>query len=240
MFSDFEKLLKEKQYKIATFKRGKITKVDLEKFKMVILGLPQEQISDGEIQAILDFVAAGGGLLLASGWGTWPWDLLGMGRPSRDGTFSGYPSHKKGTIKIINELAAEFGIIFEQKLINGGRKRYFEKFSLGRFVFQHPLPIISAFKPHPIVENVAELIIRDCIPLHLSKEMHAIGFTDADTEPPSCIVLAAGEYDRGKIIALSSPAVFLRKSYMKIGIDYGLSKQDHQNLAINIVNWLSN
>ncbi|HUX98312.1 MAG TPA: hypothetical protein VMV49_02045, partial [Candidatus Deferrimicrobium sp.] len=77
------------------------------------------------------------------------------------------------------------------------------------------------------------------VPLETTKEVQPIAISDEDTTPPNCIVLAAAEYEKGKVVAIGSPNLFFRMSLMKISMPFGMAKPDHVILAVNIVNWLS-
>jgi hypothetical protein len=220
LYSDFERVLKENGYELKSFKKGSITNSDLKGYDIAIIGLGVNNIHPAEIQTLQDFVAEGGGLFIIGGVNYSP------------------PMGKSYNIDQLNRMTQQFGIICEDKPIEAGKNHMKETTTLIRERHIRSVPLITKFTPHPIVGGISELIYWG-VPLKTTKEVQAIAVSDEDTTPPSCIVLAAVEYGKGKVIAVGSPNLFLRMSLMKISMPFGMAKPDHVILAVNIVNWLS-
>ncbi|NVM30269.1 MAG: hypothetical protein HWN65_15600 [Candidatus Helarchaeota archaeon] len=217
VFSDFVRLLKKNRYEVKNFRKGAITNFDLGGYDVIILGLPQKGIFQEEIQAIYDFIFDGGGLLLIGG------------APIQKSII-----HITVDIKSLNQLASEFGIEFDYNLLTGGKN----SLSLGGFPRRPPFPIVTKFSPHPIIKGISELVIIDGAPLRIKGKVQAIAVSDPDTIPPSSIVLATVQFGKGRIVAISSPYMFLRMSVIGIPITHGLYKPDHLVFAMNVIDWL--
>lgn len=223
IYSDFEKLLKKNGYQLRNFNRGMITNFDLKEYNIVIIGEPQRRIYQEEIQAVKDFVSNGGGLLLIGGAGNNPL-LLSECQYSVE-------------LENFNRLANDFGIGFGYTLLVGGENSLY-KASIVSSSFS-PYPIITKFLPHPVVQNINELVIYNGVPIRVKEEWQSLAISDSDTSPPNSIVLAATQYGKGKIVAISTSKVFVRKSFMKIKFYFGLYRKPHRILLTNIINWLS-
>jgi uncharacterized membrane protein len=230
LFSDFERLLKQNSYTLKNFKKGILLSPDLTNVQVLILGAPHAEIMPEEIQAIRDFVSDGGGLLLIGNANIGAY-YRSKGLSAQAGGETGLLSRFHINFPSLNSLAAIFGITFHDEYIVNGAK--FLK------SFGQNYPIITNFSSHPVLVGVQELIIGTGAPLSLQGKAQAIAITDSDTTPPSCAVLAATSFAKGRVIALSSFTPFTRLSLLKIPVPYGLYKPDHTILALNIVNWLA-
>ncbi len=232
MLSDFERILKENAYSLQNFKKGVLINFDLKDCDVVIVGAPHADIIQEEISILREFVERGGGLFIM---GSASIETLLRARNMPQSKDIKIPSILLSKFRVnldsLNQLASEFGIIFEDKIITAG-KNFIENFN-------EKYPVITQFFSHPIVQGVKELIIASGVPLKIKGEMQSIAISDPDTIPPNCCVLASIQFGKGRVVALSSYSLFTRLSILKIPLRLGLYKPDHVILGLNIMNWLS-
>ncbi len=183
-----------------------LTHPDLRGYDVLILGAPTKELDPNEILAIIDFVDQGGGLLL-------------IGQAHNPGLTQYYELRNRKLVgwvaskflvnfHSLNQLTSKFGIIFTNENITAGKK--FMK-STGL-----PLPIITQFSTHPILQGVNELVISGGAPIQIKGEFKGIAFSDEDTIPPNSVVLAVNEDKNGRVVALASPSPFTRISILRI------------------------
>lgn len=220
LYSDFERILKGNGYELKAFKKGNITEYDLQDYNVIIVSLGTKTYEQGEILSIKNFVNNGHGLFIIGGVNYSP------------------PLSSSFDIAHLNSLTSHFGIIFESQPITAGKGHMKETTRLITEKASETVPLITKLGTHPITSGVNELIYGG-VGMQISKEVIGIATSDEDTVPPNRIVLSAIEYGKGRVVALGSSQLFLRMSFMKISMPFGLQKSDHVVLATNILNWLS-
>ena len=247
IFWHFRDFLSNNLHEVDVLKKGLVTNFALKNANMIIIGLPLKEISEDEILTIKEYVSDGGSLLLAGGTLSWPKKRTLFGTRNEEGIiprFGGvilmnvdlsriYTFSPIEKIEYLNRLSHEFGIRFTYDLLVGGKKYLPEKSDFHHAESSYHVPIITNFSPHPILEGISGIVIADGCPIQIHGDVQAIAISDDDTEPSRSIVLAVAKFGHGKVVALSSPSIFVKRQ-----LPYGLQKMNHLFFATNLINWL--
>jgi len=246
-YSKFANVLRDQGYTVEKLTTGPITSDILKDYNILVLAAPQESIfSEGEKQAILQFVQEGGGLLLI-------------------GEHGGY-SLAHNINSAINPIAENFGIEFKEDIIldptnNDGDVDYW--------------PIIHEpyLADHPINDDVKQYVLLAACSLSVSAPAEEIAWGDEDsyietelgyshtgaipkslfsvlhdtsiiTDETSIIkvvgdipVFAAAEYGKGKVVCVGDVDLWDNVDPDEDGIP-DIEEYDNKKLGINIMGWL--
>jgi len=127
----------------------------------------------------------------------------------------------KGLMNNMSLLSKNFGIEFDNTAVKD------EKDNAGL----PTLLMITGFLSHAITENVKNILLPSSCTLRLSGKAAVIATTSGAADPPSQPVVAAAEFERGRVICIGSYEVFRRGG--------GLKNEGNSVFAINSFAWLS-
>ena len=216
-FHDFLKLLQNLNLKIIKNEDKDLTKKNLEDVDVLVLGNPiNDYFSNIEIKDVVNFVRVGGNLMLVSEYGA---DFLQKTN--------------------LNDLASNFGIIFEKNLIKEQNSRNQNCSSILH---------IQEFPSHEIVSGLREVIIGGACSLFLKKGAKPLIQTrkndiwseiynnnseewTKDKEQQHTIV-AYSNFGQGKVIALGDIDIFCSDD------NIGINSLDNHKFLQNTINWL--
>lgn len=168
-----------------------LTSTLLSKYDVLVIMYPQLSLSTSEIDAIKDFVNNGGGLL-----------LVGL---NEGGSGWGY------TTKLLNPIAENFGIHFEQDSLSYTIKN---------------LPTHEIFTDVHSMSSYAD-DLKSC---SITVESPATSLVTYDDKT----VVATSTYGSGRILAFGSPGPFMIFQNKELS-----NPNDHYQLALNVFTWLA-
>jgi hypothetical protein len=127
----------------------------------------------------------------------------------------------KGLMNNMSMLSKNFGIEFENTAVKDERDN----------AGLPTLLVITGLVPHPLTEDIANILLPSSCTLRLSGKAEAIAATSGAAEPTNQPVIAAADYERGRVICVGSYEVFRRGG--------GLKNEGNTVFALNCFNWLS-
>jgi len=158
------------------------------------------KLAKAEIDAILNFVERGGGLLVISNAG-------------------GDRGLRTNMSEILNKMGID--ILSDQVKDDSNNE------------FNMPThPVIKDLKEHPITQGVSEIVIVAGCSVRGSANMKGIAYTSPVAEPPNAPVVVAGEYKKGRVVAIGSYRLFSNYGA-------GLNLRNNKTFALNIFKWLA-
>lgn len=216
-FSDFLKILQNLDLKIKKNEDKDITKKILEDVDVLILGNPiDDYFSNIEIKDIVNYVRSGGNLILVSEYGA---DYLQKTN--------------------LNDLASNFGIIFEKNLIKEQSSHNQNCSSILH---------IQQFPTHDVVSGLREVIIGGACSLSLKKGAKALLKTKKDNiwsevynsnseewiknREEQHTLAAYTNFGQGKIVAIGDIDIFCSDD------NIGINSLDNYKFLRNTINWL--
>lgn len=125
----------------------------------------------------------------------------------------------RGLMNNMSMVSKEFGIVFENTAVKDARNN----------AGMPTMPIIRDIVPHPVTQNVAEIVMSAACTLRVSSPAMALALTSAVADPASQPVLAVAEYGEGRVICIGTYEVF------RSG---GLKNKGNRTLALNAFRWL--
>ncbi|MFX1340403.1 MAG: coiled-coil domain-containing protein [Promethearchaeota archaeon] len=131
----------------------------------------------------------------------------------------------RGRNSNLSELSEQFGIAFENDQVLD------EVNNIGI----ENMPIISSINfipPHPITNGVSSICYRAGCSLTVIGSAISIATSNETSEPFSCPLICTSEPNRGRVCAIGSYEMFRDKT------GGGFQYDDHENLSLNIFNWL--
>jgi hypothetical protein len=217
-FSDFLKLLKNLNLNIIKNENKDLTKKLLDNIDVLVLGNPiNDYFSNIEIKDIVSYVRVGGNLMLISEYGA---DFLQKTN--------------------LNELATNFGFIFEKNIIKEQNSHNQNCSSIIH---------IQKFPNNDIVNGLREVIIGGACSLFLKKgakpllqtsETNIWSETYNNTseewikdKEQQHIIAAYSNFGQGKVIALGDIDIFCSDN------NIGIKSLDNQKFLHNVINWLT-
>jgi hypothetical protein len=217
-FSDFLKLLQNLNLKIKKNENKDLTKKILEDIDVLVLGNPiDDYFSNIEIKDVVNFVRVGGNLMLVSEYGA---DFLQKTN--------------------LNELASNFGFIFEKNLIKEQNSHNKNCSSILH---------IQEFPSHDIVNGLREVIIGGACSLFLKTGAKPLIQTSKNNiwseiynntseewtkdKEQQHIIAAYSNFGQGKVIALGDIDIFCSDD------NIGINSQDNQKFLQNAMIWLT-
>jgi hypothetical protein len=216
-FSDLLKILQYLDLKIKKNEDKDVTKKILEEVDVLILGNPiDDYFSNIEIKDIVNFVRSGGNLMLVSEYGA---DYLQKTN--------------------LNDLASNFGIIFEKNLIKEQNSHHQNCSSILH---------IQQFPTHDIVSGLREVIIGGACSLFLKKGAKALLQTNKEniwsevyssnseewvkSREEQHTLAAYTNFGRGKVVAIGDIDIFCSDD------NIGINSLDNNKFLRNAINWL--
>lgn len=184
-----------------------LTEARLKGYDLVMVYQPFSEIQDSEIDVLLDFVWEGGGLIVCGehdvGWNT----------ESRTS---------------FNKLTSTFGITFQSNAVDDPTDKK----------GCHCTPIIHNLAEHPVTKDITQIVFYKPCTLQVSGDAVVIARGDDDSytigddnvEGEDIIVVAASEYQRGRVVVLGSNTVF---------VDSFINLPDNQEFSVNCLQWAS-
>ena len=127
----------------------------------------------------------------------------------------------KGLMNNMSTVSEEFGITFENTAVKDDRNN----------AGLPTMPIIKHLTPHPITEDVADLLIPSACSLRLSGKAIAIAKTSETADPGNSVVLAIAEAGKGRLMCIGSYEIFRRGG--------GLKNKGNKQFAVNAFKWLT-
>jgi hypothetical protein len=216
-FSDFLNILQNLNLKIKKNEDKDLTKKILEDVDVLVLGNPiDDYFSNIEIKDIVNFVRLGGNLMLISEYGA---DYLQKTN--------------------LNDLASNFGIIFEKNLIKEQNSHNQNCSSILH---------IQEFPSHDIVNNLREMIIGGACSLFLNIGAKPLLQTSKNNiwseiynnnseewtkdKEQQHIIAAYSNFGQGKVIALGDIDIFCSDDHI------GINSLDNHKFMKNTITWL--
>lgn len=184
-----------------------LTEARLKGYDLVMVYQPYEEIQASEIEALLNFVWEGGGLIVCGehdvGWNT-------VSRTS------------------FNNLTSTFGIRFMSNAADDPTDKKGCSCT----------PVIHNLTEHPLTKDITQIVFYKPCTLTVSGDAVAIARGDDDSftigddrfEGEDIIVVAASEYQRGRVVVLGSNTVF---------VDSFINLPDNQEFSVNCLQWAS-
>ena len=166
-----------------------------------VLACPDgSKLAKTEIDAIINFVERGGGLLAISNAG-------------------GDRGLRTNLSEVLNKMGID--ILSDQVKDDSNNE------------FNMPThPVIKDMKEHPITRGVSEIVIVAGCSVRGSINMKGIAYTSPVADPPNAPVVVAGEYKKGRVVAIGSYRLFSNYGA-------GLNLRNNKTFALNIFKWLS-
>lgn len=127
----------------------------------------------------------------------------------------------KGLMNNLSLLSKNFGIEFDNTAVKDDRDN----------AGLPTLLMITGLVPHPLTEEVSNILLPSSCTLRLSGKAVAIAATSGAADPSNQPVIAATEYERGRVICIGSYEVFRRGG--------GLKNDGNEVFAANCFRWLS-
>ncbi|MHA1792406.1 MAG: hypothetical protein ACTSVI_07155 [Promethearchaeota archaeon] len=202
-YQNIKKLLEGLGFGCWEFASFPITRHSLQNYDILVFPCTDfSKFTQEEINAISQWVNEdGGGLLLLS-----------------------HAGGDRGRRTNMSELAAQFGIIFENDQVRDEN----HNFGIDN------MPEIKNFPiPHPITEGIGSICYRAGCSLTVVGIATQVAMADLDAEPQSATVIAASEPGEGRVVSIGSYEIF------RDDISGGINHPYHSELAKNIFNWLS-
>ncbi|MFX0074023.1 MAG: hypothetical protein ACFE96_01165 [Candidatus Hermodarchaeota archaeon] len=216
-FTDFLKLLQNYNLEIKKNESKDVTKKILEDIDVLVLGNPiDDYFSNIEIKDIVNFVRLGGNLMLISEYGS---DFLQKTN--------------------LNDLASNFGFIFEKNLI---KEQNSENQNCSSILH------IQEFPSHDIVNGLREMIIGGACSLFLNMGARPLLKTNKNNiwseiynnnseewtkdKEQQHIIAAYSNFGQGKVVALGDIDIFCNDQ------NIGIHSVDNYKFLRNTINWL--
>ncbi len=216
-FSDFLKLLQNLNLKIKKNENKDLTKKNLEDVDVLVLGNPiDDYFSNIEIKDVVNYVRVGGNLILVSEYGA---DFLQKTN--------------------LNDLATNFGFIFEKNLIKEQNSHNQNCSSILH---------IQEFPANDIVSGLREVIIGGACSLFLKKGAKPLLQTNENNiwseiynntseewtkdKEQQYTIAAYSNFGQGKVVALGDIDIFCSDD------NIGINSLDNQKFLQNTINWL--
>lgn len=209
-YSDFANLLRAHGYQVDGTKQ-RLTIQLLEQYDTLVIPEPNNIFTESEQRAIIKFIANGGGVFFIG-------NHLKSDR-NRNGIDS---------VGIYNQFVTELGFRFEDAS--------FLKANLSAE------PMRGNYIEHPITHKVDQIAIwaGTSIKIHNPERVQGlISFSEYLYGQPA---LATGTYGLGRFVAVGDSAIFDDGSGTNPSenLHKGYFEYDHQQLALNVINWLNN
>lgn len=216
-FSDFLKLLQNLNLEIKKNENKDLTKKNLEDVDVLVLGNPiDDYFSNIEIKDVVNYVRVGGNLILVSEYGA---DFLQKTN--------------------LNDLATNFGFIFEKNLIKEQNSHNENCSSILH---------IQEFPNNDIVNGLREVIIGGACSLFLKKGAKPLLQTSENNiwseiysntseewtkdKEQQYTIAAYSNFGQGKVVALGDIDIFCSDD------NIGINSLDNQKFLHNVINWL--
>ena len=216
-FSDFLKLLQNLNLEIKKNENKDLTKKNLEDVDVLVLGNPiDDYFSNIEIKDVVNYVRIGGNLILVSEYGA---DFLQKTN--------------------LNDLATNFGFIFEKNLIKEQNSHNENCSSILH---------IQEFPNNDIVNGLREVIIGGACSLFLKKGAKPLLQTSENNiwseiysntseewtkdKEQQYTIAAYSNFGQGKVVALGDIDIFCSDD------NIGINSLDNQKFLHNVINWL--
>ncbi|MHA1704915.1 MAG: hypothetical protein ACTSUX_02415 [Promethearchaeota archaeon] len=223
-FNDFIEFLFNSDFKLGKIQAG-LTIKKLSKYNLFIIGVPTSNsfFTEQEINDVIEYVRAGGSLLLINDKGG-----------------------DKANHNNLSELSKFFGIKFNPDVLHDD-KNYSKKPSRPvitsfkkHFITRDINRIIHSGGCTLTIENLKEIPELDIKPLAFSSNEHAWheiydGTNWVKKPVKKAPILAAGHFGSGKIVAIGNLSIF-----SNLNDEYGIRAADNFKLISNIVSWLLN
>lgn len=230
-YSSFANAVRTEGYQVDRSTSGLSFDV-LKKYAVLVVAVtftPPKPFSTSEIEAIKKFVHEGGGLL-----------LIGVGWSWVD------YSHKNIDAYPVNQISKEFGVSFNEDVINDPTD-YYPTGGEGNPIFHIPyitdhsttkgINEICACGGNPcslkIIDNSVQVIIKGDEDSYTG--YHNTHYYPAGTNPP---ILAVTEYGNGKVVFLGHDGFFANADDNEDDIG-NLYEYDNKQLGLNIMHWLA-
>ena len=127
----------------------------------------------------------------------------------------------KGLMNNMSLLSKHFGIEFDNTAVKDERDN----------AGLPTLLMITALGSHPINEDVKDILLPSSCTLRISGKAASTATTSGAADPPNQPVVAAAEFERGRVICVGSYEVFRRGG--------GLKNEGNVTFALNCFRWLS-
>jgi len=127
----------------------------------------------------------------------------------------------RGLMNNMSMLSKNFGVEFDNTAVKD------ERHNAGL----PTLPIITGLVPHPISEDVSDVVLPSPCSLRLSGKAVAVAITSQAADPASQPVIAAVQYEKGRVVCVGSYEVFRKGG--------GLKNEGNVRFAANCFRWLS-
>ena len=208
-YSDFAKLLRDHGYQV-TDTRQKLSKQLLENYDALIIPEPNSIFEKSEQTAIINFIAQGGGVFFIG-------NHLDADR-NNDGV---------DPVQVFNQFVGQLGFRFEDANILEANL-YAE-------------PVEEGYLEHPVTYKVDEMACWAGTSIEIHDKENIKGLIFFNKWKYSQAALAVGNYQQGKFVAVGDSAIFDDGSGTVAyeNLHKGFIKFDHKQLALNVVNWLT-
>lgn len=209
-YSDFADILKAHGFTVNDT-REPLTLDKLQKFQALVLPEPNTAFTPVEEKAIVDFINNGGGVFFIG-------DHIESDR-NRDGIDS---------VGIFNRFVSQLGFRLEDANVLEANLS--------------AEPVDGAYKEHPVTYKIKALAIWAGTSIRILEPAHVSGlifFNDYNYGQPA---IASGTFGQGRFVILGDSAVFDDGSGTNPieNLHKGIQEFDHRQLALNILNWLTN
>jgi len=127
----------------------------------------------------------------------------------------------KGLMTNMSLLSKNFGIEFDNTAVKDERDN----------AGLPTLLMISGFVQHSITEGINNILLPSSCTLRLSGKAMAIAATSGAADPPNQPVIAAADFERGRVICIGTYEIFRRGG--------GLKNDGNTTFALNCFRWLT-
>lgn len=217
-YSEWADALREKGYEVDSLFGDDILAEDLVGVHVLVIPEPQDPFSDSERQVIIDFVAAGGGLLLLGDHRISDRNNNGWDSPE---VFNGWdgssPSNVPQHLRRSLDTDTVFGIGFS---FNSG--------------YWSPVYTVFPATSHPVLEGVNSAGVYVGTHLNVYEGVSLL-------ERSGKTYLAANTLGEGRVLAFGDSSAFSDGSYSNGSTNHHNDwvKLDNARLALNMIDWLA-
>lgn len=127
----------------------------------------------------------------------------------------------KGLMNNMSQVSEDFGITFDNTAVKDERSN----------AGLPTMPIVKNLTPHPVTEDIQDLLVPSACSLRISGKAIALAVTSESAEPAKAPIVAIAESGKGRIMCIGSYEVFRRGG--------GLKHKDNRLFAANAFKWLS-
>jgi hypothetical protein len=224
-FSKFSSLIAKEGYKVGEIHDEKdFTLATLKGAEVLVISFPSKKFSNRDVEAILQYVEGGGGLLLTGEWG-----------------------NLHGNADILNTVSQSFKVMFNKDRITDTRHVHEEPVTvLGHRTGTRKVPtyaLIRKFTLHPITHEVKEVGHISGCSLSAPKytvlawsdeqsfaDLDGDGELDPDEIVGSFATAVSPDLKKGRVVCLGDTSILTNQYF---------EQMDNRKFILNILHWLS-